>query len=62
MTPEVGKLRLRRGKAIVVPEATVIILPEDSRLQSVTLHFIRQSEGTIKHISAPIDDRPRWDR
>jgi hypothetical protein len=62
MTPEVGKLKLRRGRAIVVPADTVIILPEDSRLQSVMLHFIRQAEGTIKHIAAPIDDRSRRPR
>ena len=59
MDGDVGKIKLRRGQAIVVPADTVLILPEDSRARSVILHFIKQGPGRIKYFSAPIDDRPR---
>ena len=54
---KVGRVRIKQGRAIVVPADTVLILPEDSRIRSVELHYMQQAPGSIKHIKAPIDDR-----
>jgi hypothetical protein len=35
----------------------VLILPDDSRLRHVELHYMLTEPGEIKHIRAPIDDR-----
>lgn len=53
---DVGLIKLREGKAVILPAETMIMLPENSRLRHVVLQYIQRQDGRVHYTNIPITD------
>ncbi|MEM9645614.1 MAG: hypothetical protein AAF989_11535 [Planctomycetota bacterium] len=56
-----GQIKLRKGKAVVLPAETVVWVDEQQQ-RAVTLGFIAKRPGKLKYINAPKASNPESDR